>query len=166
MNATKRRLYRSVGRKRLRVAPVAGILLVIACGDNGFDPAPGGTLAIGAWGADGAGVIVDESGVHVHVGCTFGDIVGRVPVVDGRFTIDGSYMLRAYPIAVGPTVPAQFSGQIVGRTLTLAIAVDDTVENQIVRLGPVSVEFGTEPNMAPCPICEFPPAAAERSPRN
>ena len=78
-------------------------------------------------------------------------------MIDGRFTVDGSYMLRAYPVAVGPTVPAQFSGQVVGATLTLAVAVDDTVENQLVSLGPVTVTHGREPEMAPCPICRVPP---------
>jgi len=85
-----------------------------------------------------------------------------VSVVDGRFVVDGSYMLRAFPIAVGPTVPAQFSGQVVGRTLTLAIAVDDTIENQLVSLGPITVTFEREPTMANCPICQVPTAASER----
>ena len=118
----------------------------VACADA-FDPAPDGTLAIGTWGAEGAGVIVSETGAHVHIGCTFGDIEGTILVIDGRFTVDGSYMLRAYPVAVGPTVPAQFSGKLVGPTLTLAVAVDDTVENQLVSLGPVTVTLGREPEM-------------------
>ena len=40
-----------------------------------------------------------------------------------------------------------------GETLTLAIAVDDTVEKRVVAVGPVSVVFGREPKMGPCPIC-------------
>ena len=145
----------------IRRAPTARILVLaavtaVACADT-FEPAPDGTLAIGTWGAEGAGVIVSETGTRVHIGCTFGDIEGTISVIDGRLTVDGSYMLRAYPVAVGPTVPAQFSGQLVGRALTLAVAVNDTVENQLVSLGPVTVTHGREPEMAQCPICRVPP---------
>ena len=68
--------------------------------------------------------------------------------------MDGSYVLRAYPVMIGPSVPAQFSGRVVGRTVTLAIAVNDTVEGRVVALGPVTLEFEREPSMANCPICE------------
>jgi hypothetical protein len=44
----------------------------------------------------------------------------------------------------------------VGRTLTLAIAVNDTVEKKVVALGPVTVVYGREPQMGPCPICRAP----------
>ena len=136
-------------------------VFVFACSDP-FDPAPGGLLASGTWGAEGAGVIVSESGVHVHIGCTFGDIAGGVDVANGRFTVDGDYMLRAYPVAVGPTVPARFMGVVDGRTLTLTVAVDDTVENRQVTLGPVVVRHGQEPEMAQCPICRVPPNSPAR----
>lgn len=141
-------------------------LLTVACADNAFDPDPPAVLALGTWGGDDAGVIVTESGAHVHVGCTFGDMPGEVPLdPDGRFTMDGSYVLRAYPIMVGPPLPAQFSGRVVDRTLTLVVAVNDTVENRVVALGPVTVVYGRDPEMGPCPICRVPrtPAVAPRS---
>jgi hypothetical protein len=74
----------------------------------------------------------------------------------GRFVVDGNYVLRAYPIVLGPALPAQFSGRVIGRTLVLAIAVNDTVENKVVALGPITVEFGRTPQMGPCPICRAP----------
>lgn len=138
-------------------AAVTG-LLVAACGDGTVRPATGPALAVGTWGGEGAGAIVTEAGVHVHVGCTFGDIPGEVPLdPDGRFTVDGTYVLRAYPVVVGPPLPAQFSGRVVNRTLTLAIAVNDTVERRVVALGPVTVVYGREPRLGPCPICRVPP---------
>jgi hypothetical protein len=82
---------------------------------------------------------------------------GRIPLdPNGRFTVDGSYVLRAYPIMVGPPLPAQFSGRVSGRTLTLAIAVNDSVEKRLVALGPVTVVYGRSPSMGPCPICVVP----------
>jgi hypothetical protein len=124
------------------------------------DPVMAGTgsqLAIGTWGGDNAGAIVNDTIVHIHIGCTFGDIKGRIPLnSEGRFTMDGSYVLRAYPVYVGPELPAQFSGVVTGRTLTIAVAVNDTVQKKVVSLGPVTVTFGTDPRMGPCPICTVP----------
>ena len=132
-------------------------LLVGSCSGSSLLPPSDGTLAVGTWGGDNSGVIVTESAVHVHVGCTFGDMPGNVHLdQDGRFTVDGSYVLRAYPIQIGPSLPAQFSGRVAGRTLTLAIAVNDTVEQKVVALGPITVVYGHDPEMGPCPICRAP----------
>jgi hypothetical protein len=132
-------------------------LLVGSCSGSSLLPPSDRILAVGTWGGDNSGVIVTDSAVHVHVGCTFGDMPGTVQLdASGRFTIDGSYVLRAYPIQIGPSLPAQFSGRVAGRTLTLAIAVDDTVEGKVVALGPITVVYGREPEMGPCPICRAP----------
>ena len=132
-------------------------LLVCSCSGSSLLPPSDGTLAVGTWGGDNSGVVVTDSVVHVHVGCTFGDMPGNVQLdQEGRFTADGSYVLRAYPIQTGPSLPAQFSGRVVGRTLTLAIAVNDTVERKVVALGPLTVVYGREPEMGPCPICRAP----------
>src|SRR5215218_7576482 len=136
-----------------------GLAGLLAAGCSGASTVPplGARLAEGTWGGDNAGVIVTDSVAHVHVGCTFGDMPGNVRLdEDGRFTIDGSYVLRAYPIMVGPTLPARFSGRVTGRTLTLAIEVNDTVEKKVVQQGPISVVHGREPRMGPCPICRVP----------
>ena len=130
---------------------------LVACRSADTVLAPGAQLAIGTWGGDGAGAIVTDTLAHVHVGCTFGDIRGRVPLdADGRFTMDGTYVLRAYPVLVGPTLPAQFSGRVQGNTLTIAIAVNDTVARKVVALGPATMVLGKEPQLGPCPICRVP----------
>jgi hypothetical protein len=90
-------------------------------------------------------VIVADTTAHVHIGCTFGDF--PLPVTldsGGRFEAAGSYLLRAYPVAVGPTLPARFTGALAGVTLTLSVAVD--------------VTYGKEPRLGPCPICRKPRA--------
>jgi hypothetical protein len=136
---------------------VGAVATLDTCHTSGQILAPGTQLAIGTWGGENAGAIVTDTLTHVHVGCTLGDIVGRIPLdADGRFTMDGTYVLRAYPVFIGPTLPAQFSGRVQGNTLTLAIAVNDTVARQVIALGPVTVVFGKEPNMGPCPICRVP----------
>src|SRR5688500_13192288 len=132
-------------------------LLVSSCSGSSLLPPSDGILAVGTWGGDNSGVIVTDAAVHVHVGCTFGDMPGTVQLdANGRFTIDGSYVLRAYPIQIGPSLPAQFSGRVAGSTLTLAIAVNDTVEGKVVALGPITVVYGREPELGPCPICRAP----------
>ena len=141
---------------RLGVVICASSLLA-TCRSSTAVPSAGTQLALGTWGGDNAGVIATDSVTHVHVGCTFGDMPGKIALdANGRFTVDGSYMLRAYPIAVGPTVPAQFSGHVEGATLTLAVAVNDTVAKKLVALGPISVVLGRTPSMGPCPICLVP----------
>ena len=139
-----------------RLALVAAVcpLLATCSSSTSPTPGPGGLLALGTWGGDNSGVIAMDSVTHVHVGCTYGDMPGRITLdASGRFTVDGSYLLRAYPVAVGPTMPAQFSGLVEGNTLTLAIAVNDTVQKKVVALGPVTVTWGKDPRLGPCPIC-------------
>lgn len=132
-------------------------LLVTGCGSAPLIPPTNPQLAVGSWGGDDSGVIVSDSSVHVHVACTFGNMPGNIRLdASGRFTIDGTYVLRAYPVQVGPPLPAQFSGRVAGRTLTLAIAVNDTIEGRVVALGPITVVHGREPEMGPCPICRAP----------
>lgn len=120
-------------------------------------PPADGKLAVGTWGGDGAGVIVTDSLAHVHIGCTYGDMPGRVILnADGQFTVTGSFLLRAYPVAIGPTMPAQFTGRVSGSTLTITVTVNDTIDRSVVVRGPVSVQFGKEPKMSNCPICRTP----------
>lgn len=139
----------------LLLPATAGLL---ACGTSPTNGVPSdGLLALGTWGGDGAGVIVNDTIAHVHIGCTYGDIRGRVGLdANGRFTKSGSYLLRAYPVAIGPTMPAQFEGRVAGSTLTITVTVRDTITNTTVIVGPASTRLGTEPRMANCPICRVP----------
>ena len=131
--------------------------IVLACSAGHRLPPFDGALPIGSWGADGAGMTVTESGLHLHIGCTNGDVAGRVPVgAQGDFDVTGSYMLRAYPVAVGPTLPARFTGRLQGAVVTITATVDDTVMHQTVVRGPVVVRYGEEPRLGPCPICRRP----------
>ena len=129
------------------------VLFGTSCPDN--DPtSPDGSLVPGTWGGENVGMIIEEDVVHVHVGCTFGDFPAPITLDDdNRFSVTGSYVLRAYPVQIGPSLPAQFAGVRRGREITFTVAVNDTVEKKLVVLGPSQVEFGKEPRMGPCPIC-------------
>lgn len=119
----------------------------------------GGLLVKGTWGGTDAGVIITDVVTHVHIGCTSGDFPAKVQVDEhGRFRVDGSYLVRAYPVAVGPALPAEFTGRIDGSTMTYTVVVNDTVEHKVVTLGPATVTLGKEPRMGPCPICHTPNA--------
>jgi len=114
-------------------------------------------IPLGTYGGDSGGMIVGDTAMHLHIGCTFGDVSGRVPVdADGRFDVAGSYTLRAYPITVGPAVPARFTGTIDGDRVVVRATVDDTIAHQTVVRGPVSLRLGVEPKLGPCPICRRP----------
>jgi hypothetical protein len=111
------------------------------------------TEVAGTWGGDNAGLIVTDTDVHVHIGCTLGDAVGPIhPDANGRFEATGTYNVDAYPVDRGITHPATFSGQIAGQTMTLTVALTDTAR----VLGPVTLTYGKEPMMGPCPICRVP----------
>ena len=137
-------------------APVVGVTLAVAaCSGRSVAAGPSAhVLTVGTWGGENAGAIVDDTVVHVHIGCTLGNFPPPTVVDDaGRFSVEGNYTLRAYPIAVGPPLPAVFTGVVNGSQLTLSVAVDDTVEKKLVPLGPVTVVLGREPRMQVCPIC-------------
>lgn len=107
----------------------------------------------GTWGGDNAGLIASDTTAHVHIGCTLGDTKGPiVPDVNGNFEATGMYNVDAYPLDRGIVHPARFSGQIVGSSMTLTVVLTDTAR----QLGPVTLVFGKEPKMGPCPICRTP----------
>ncbi len=111
------------------------------------------TDVTGTWGGENAGLIATDTSAHVHIGCTLGDTKGRIIAdAEGRFSIAGTYDVDAYPIERGIIHPAVFSGQIVGRTMTLTVTLTDTAR----ALGPVVLVFGKEPKMGVCPICRHP----------
>ena len=149
----------NTGSNTMRTALAVGV--AFAASLAGCEPARmgsvNGQLAVGTWGGNDAGVIVTDSLAHVHLGCTYGDFPGRVALDSaGRFSVAGSYLLRAYPVEVGPTMPAQFSGRLAGTTLTFTVTVTDTIENKVTTLGPATVILDKEPRMGPCPICRTP----------
>jgi hypothetical protein len=152
---TDRREVRPARRHAAIAAAVAGIVACAGSGDTGL-PADG-LLPLGTWGGDSAGMIVGDTATHLHVGCTYGDVSGRIVIgADGRFDVQGSYLLRAYPVAVGPTVPARFVGRVAGRTAVVTVTVNDTIDRRVVVRGPVTVRLGDAPVMGPCPICRRP----------
>ena len=138
---------------------------VLACADAPVAPVDATRIAAGTWGGSGAGVIVTDSALHVHIGCSFGDVLGVVALnANGTFSSDGSYMPRAYPIAIGPAVPARFSGKVQGRALTITVIVNDTVTKMERVYGPVVVTYDREPQLGPCPICRVPGMTAPAKP--
>ena len=147
------------GHRTSRSAMFGLFVCAVAAGTcgRGLQPFAGDRLPTGTWGGDNAGLIVNDTVAHAHVGCTYGNFPAPVALdQDGRFNVPGDYLLRAYPIAVGPSLPAQFAGVVEGTRLTLTVAVNDTVQKKLVVLGPVTVTLGATPRLGPCPICQTP----------
>jgi hypothetical protein len=139
-----------------RLALLVGAAIVVgACSsETPLVHSVGDHLEVGTWGGDNVGVIVSDTDMHVHVGCTYGDVSGRVPLdSSGHFGVSGSYLLRAYPVAIGPTMPAQFTGHVAGSTVTITVTVNDTIAHTSTVLGPATAVLGKTPSMGPCPIC-------------
>lgn len=144
-------------RHMARGLALLGGAAVVACSSGPTVGPVDGELPLGTWGGDSSGMIVGDTSMHLHIGCTFGDVSGRIKLGDdGSFDVVGSYMLHAYPIAVGPTDPARFTGRVIGSTATVIATVDDTAQHQTVVHGPVVVSLGVPPRLGPCPICARP----------
>lgn len=144
-------------RRGALASATMGLILAAATLDCAGATSPAvidGALAIGTWGGDTAGMIVGDTAMHLHIGCTYGNVSGRVAVAaDGSFDVPGSYLLRAYPLAVGPTLPARFTGRVHGAMATVTATVNDTVNHVNVVRGPAEVTLGVEPRLVNCPIC-------------
>ena len=80
------------------------ILAALSCSAATSTPI---TDVIGTWGGDNAGLIVSNTDVHVHIGCTLGDAVGPIRTdSNGRFEVTGTYNVDAYPVNRGIEHPA------------------------------------------------------------
>ncbi|MDQ6690343.1 MAG: hypothetical protein M3Z18_07520 [Gemmatimonadota bacterium] len=133
-----------------RIGQILSIVAALACSAATSTPI---TQVAGTWGGDNAGLIVSNTDVHVHIGCTLGDALGPIhPDANGRFEATGTYNVDAYPVDRGIIHPASFTGQITGQTMALTVTLTDTGR----VLGPVSLVYGKEPKMGPCPICRVP----------
>lgn len=142
-------------RALIGLAAIAAAVGCSSTSSSGVPPADG-LIAVGQWGGDSASMIVGDTAMHLHISCTFGDVSGRITVRDnGEFDVGGSYLLRAFPVAVGPTMPARFTGRIDRSTATIVVTVTDTIQKQTVVRGPVVVTFKRDPRLMPCPICRM-----------
>jgi hypothetical protein len=137
----------------MRVIELAGIFaaaVMLACASTSGTPI---TDVSGTWGGEDAGLIATDTSAHIHIGCTLGDTKGRIIAdLDGHFSITGTYNVDAFPIDRGILHPAQFSGVITGRSMSLTVVLTDNGR----QLGPVTLTLGKEPKMGPCPICRKP----------
>lgn len=119
----------------------------------------GQTVAMGTWGGKDAGLIVTDTGAHLHIGCTVGNVQGLIPLNGhGGFDVAESHNITAHPVDAGIYLPARITGRVdvLLRALTLTVTVEDTVHGTIVVLGPVRLRLGVTPEMGPCPICATP----------
>lgn len=132
--------------------------LALTAGTCSVAFAPGNTLTLGTWGGEDAGLIVTDFNAHVHFGCTAGDFPAPIELDEnGRFSVSGAYVIDLYPVATGPSFPAELAGVARGRDLTMTVAVNDTINDRLVVFGPTTVRLGRQPDMQICPICEVPP---------
>jgi hypothetical protein len=152
---------------------LAGLALVLVRDCEIVAPGSSSRAIRGTWGGENAGLMADDTSAHVHIRCTFGNIHQAIALdAAGRFDVPGDYVLRAYPVYVGPTLPARFQGSVerrgtggsgstTSRVMTLTVIVSDTTADTTAQLGPVVLTFGKEPKMGPCPICRRPTGRAE-----
>lgn len=136
----------------MRANIFALLVFTAACAtDSPMSPAT--TLALGDWGGDHADVNATATATFVSLNCSFGTFAGNVSLdASGRFAVSGNWNRSVGPIQLNGQMPAQLSGQVIGNTLTFAIAVNDTIAKQVSSLGPVSVVFGKQATGQVCPV--------------
>jgi hypothetical protein len=136
-----------------RLAALACAFALCACAGSESPLSPSGHLAFGEWGGDHVDVVASQTQTSVMLGCSSGVFSGYIPLdVNGRFTANGTWNLSIGPIRLDGNMPAQLSGQVSGRTVTIAVAVYDTVTKQVTSLGPQSAELGKPSIGQVCPV--------------
>ena len=124
-----------------------------ACAHSESPMGPAGVLAFGEWGGNNVDIVASQSATNVSLGCMSGVFAGNIPLYgNGRFIANGSWNLSIGPVRLDGNMPAQLSGQVSGRTVTLAVAVYDTTLKQVTSLGPESAEFGKASTGQVCPL--------------
>jgi len=136
-----------------RVAALACAVLLAACNGSGSPLAPTGVLAFGEWGGDNVDIVASQAATNVSIGCMSGIFAGNIPLDgNGRFTANGSWNLSIGPVRLDGNMPAQLSGQVNGRTVTVAVAVYDTTLKRVTSLGPQSAAYGKHGGVIVCPV--------------
>src|SRR5688572_24007641 len=132
------------------------VIFLVACRSSTAIPS---SLARGTWGGDNAGMIVEETVVHIHIACTYGNAPRPGTLSNGRFEITGSYNITAHPVDLGVFHPATIRGHVREDWMSFTVELSDTN----VSFGPVIVVYSREPRMQQCPICRN-PRDSERMP--
>jgi hypothetical protein len=127
------------------------LLLAVAAALACCDHEAPSLVPLGTWGGADAGLVVSADGVHVHLGCTKGDIAGRVPLDrSGAFSVTGLHNVDAFPVDHGIVHPARYDGRLRGDDrLTFEVTLLDTSQH----LGPATTFLGRQPQLSGCPIC-------------
>jgi hypothetical protein len=124
-----------------------------SCAHSESPMGPAGVLAFGEWGGDNVDIIASQSATNVSIGCMSGMFAGSIPLDgSGRFTANGTWNLSVGPVRLDGNMPAQLSGQVSGRTVTVAVAVYDTTLKRVTSLGPQSAEYGKHGSVIVCPV--------------
>ena len=133
-------------------APVLAVLCLGLADTCESGNEAGVAIPTGTWGGDNAGAIVDESELHLHIGCTLGDAPRPTVGFQGRFEVTGQYNVDAYPVNLGLYHPARFSGTVLGRQMRVTVELTDIDRT----IGPAQQTLGADPPNGPCPLCRTP----------
>lgn len=139
-------------RRLLGSAPVIASVFLLATCFSEDGARPGVPIPVGSWGGENAGAFVDDTTIHLHVGCTYGDAPRPTVSADGGFSVDGEYNVDAHPVDLGQFHPARFHGSWYGGALRVTVEVREVD----ITLGPAQLYLGRDPELGPCPICRPP----------
>jgi hypothetical protein len=140
-------------RAATSVALLACAAVLAACAHSQSPLGPAGYLAFGEWGGNQVDVVASASSTNVSLGCMSGAFAGNILLnANGSFTANGTWNLSIGPIRLDGNMPAQLSGQVNGRTVTIAVAVYDTATKQVTSLGPQTAVFGKPSGVVVCPV--------------
>jgi len=134
-----------------RLGLLATLLLFGACGsDTPTSPQPPQSV-IGSWGGDHISMSVTASGAAIEYDCAHGSI--DEPLVldaSGRFDLRGVHVReRGGPISTDDPPdrhPASYSGQIIGKTMTLRVVTTDSGQ----EVGTFTLRFGESGRIMKC----------------
>jgi hypothetical protein len=127
-----------ISHRKYSLLSIIALLAVHACGRNDSMASPTPSLTPGTWGSSEAQVVVTDSMTIVRVGCGEGHFTYHIETdASGVFAVSGTWVRNNQQ--AGTPLPADFSGQVVGTTLTFAVASGNDGVNPVNSTGPQTV---------------------------
>ena len=137
--------------KRMKIRGVSTVLIMLLTIGVGLGVPPRmRAIADGSWGGPHLNLTVTHAGFSLEFDCAAGSAKGST-VIDrkGRFNLYGTYVSQpGSPSVPRETHPAEYSGSVKGRLMTLDVKLTDTRQS----MGTYQLVLGQRQRLNKCPV--------------
>ena len=136
--------------KRMKIRGVSTVLIMLLTTGVGLGLPPRmRAIADGSWGGPHVNLTVRREGFSVDFDCAAGSAKGPTTVDrKGRFKLYGTYVSQpGSPSVLRQTHPAEYSGSVRGKLMTLDVKLTDTKQS----VGTYKLVLGQRQRLNKCP---------------